>query len=289
MYTRVRGSLNLKPVVVKTRLSSSVGTLVPSGSTHLKRIGGVRLCVGSSPLSLRASRFLRTHLNFLDTTTLRYFAYVVAMLVRFGKKLFYWDILSVVLLQLTLNGAVSSGGLGLALSGEIGVTDLRLEANVSSSAKAVKPSLSCSCVVVLAQTILSNNLASTYLYASLTPQVLALGGARSNTSLGVFMQLCLALKTSYVVRYKSLDRKLRKIVKNKYRFFRFYSMLKPVHRVRAGLRFILLGLALRSNQRMQARLLDILSDVLVAPEQSLLLDLKRKHQAVTLGALTLAM
>jgi hypothetical protein len=107
--------------------------------------------------------------------------------------------------------------------------------------------------------------------------------------LDIFAYICLSLTTSFVVRYKSLDRKLRKIVKNKYRYFRFYSMIKPANRVRTGLRFILLGLALRSNQKLKDRLDEVLTDVCISPSTSILVSLKQKHQTITLGALTLAL
>jgi len=102
-------------------------------------------------------------------------------------------------------------------------------------------------------------------------------------------RLCAVLKMSYMVKYKALDRKLRKIVKNKYRYFRFYGMLKPNNRVKAGLRLLLLGLSLRSSQKMNSRLLDLLVDLCVTPEQSFLVNLRKKHQTLTLSTLTLAM
>ena len=105
----------------------------------------------------------------------------------------------------------------------------------------------------------------------------------------VFSQLCSALQTAYMVKYKSLDRKLRKIVKNKYRYFRFYSMIKPASRIRAGLRFILLGLAIRSNQKFNDRLDEILWDVIMHPSRSVLLSLKQKHQMVSLSSLALSL
>lgn len=143
----------------------------------------------------------------------------------------------------------------------------------------------------------NGRIAQAILLFSLTCEPVRMGFGASTPNLrcsklrpfDVFLQICSALKTSYMVKYKSLDRKLRKIVKNKYRFFRFYSMLKPMQRVKAGLRFTLLGLTLRSNQRMQERLVELFSDIFFIPEQSLLLGLKRKHQLVTLGALTLAL
>lgn len=101
--------------------------------------------------------------------------------------------------------------------------------------------------------------------------------------------LCGSLKMSYMVKYKALDRKLRKIVKNKYRYFRFYTMVNPNNRIKLGLRLLLIGLSLRSNQRVSSRVVELIADVLVSPDQSLLLNLRNRHQTITLTTLTLAM
>jgi hypothetical protein len=106
-----------------------------------------------------------------------------------------------------------------------------------------------------------------------------------NTS--AFWLVCQRLRVSFLVRYRSLDRKLRKIVKNKYRYSRSYVMLKPSNRVKQGLRFILLGLSLRSNQRMRDCLLGLFHDVLFVPQSSILMEVRDKHQSVALTALTL--
>ncbi len=103
-----------------------------------------------------------------------------------------------------------------------------------------------------------------------------------------FPQICGRLKISFMVRYRSLDRKLKKIVKNKYRYSRAYVMLKLQNRIKSGLRLILLGLAVRSNQTIQDRLEDVLGDVLFMPEKSMLLDIRNKHQNIALTALTLS-
>lgn len=150
------------------------------------------------------------------------------------------------------------------------------------------PSLGVSLVEVLAKSLLA---ASPVAGVFSTPCALSLSSLRieKRQCNDIFSQICLALKTAYVVKYKSLDRKLRKIVKNKYRYFRFYSMVKPAGRVRVGLRFILLGLAVRSNQTFHDRLDEILLDVLVHPSRSILLSLKQKHQMVSLGSLALSL
>ena len=66
-------------------------------------------------------------------------------------------------------------------------------------------------------------------------------------------------------------------------------MIKPNRRVRTGLRFILIGLMVRSGQKIQDRLLDILGDVCFSPAQSILLNLKAKHQMIALTTLTLTL
>jgi hypothetical protein len=104
-----------------------------------------------------------------------------------------------------------------------------------------------------------------------------------------FLNLCFSLKMAYMVKYRALDRKLRKIVKNKYRYVRFYSMINPRHRIKSGLRLFLVGLSLRSNQKISDRLIDLMLDIFLFPSNSLLLNLRSKHQTITLTTLTLSM
>jgi hypothetical protein len=66
-------------------------------------------------------------------------------------------------------------------------------------------------------------------------------------------------------------------------------MVNPKNRVKTGLRLFLIGLSLRSNQKLGTRLFELLVDILMYPSNSLLLNLRSKHQAITLSTLTLAM
>ena len=58
-----------------------------------------------------------------------------------------------------------------------------------------------------------------------------------------------ALRLTYRIRYHALDRKVRKIVKNKYRFVRTYVCVREWHRVRLGLRLLVTGVAVQSARQ----------------------------------------
>lgn len=68
----------------------------------------------------------------------------------------------------------------------------------------------------------------------------------------------LALVLSYRIRYHALDRKLRKIVKNRYRYVRSYTCVREAQRVRYGLRLLSFGLMLAGDRTWAARLLSVL-------------------------------
>lgn len=79
-----------------------------------------------------------------------------------------------------------------------------------------------------------------------------------------------SLSLPYLVRYRALDRKLRKILKNKYRYARSYCYV-PVHlRQRSGLRLFVGAIALFEAPTSQARMSLALYDLLAAPTESIL-------------------
>lgn len=55
---------------------------------------------------------------------------------------------------------------------------------------------------------------------------------------GQFEQVASRLALSYFVQHQALDRKLRKIVKNRYRYVRRYVYVRPSERTRRGLRLL---------------------------------------------------
>jgi hypothetical protein len=55
----------------------------------------------------------------------------------------------------------------------------------------------------------------------------------------------LSLRLTYRIRYHALDRKVRKIVKNKYRYVRTYVCVREWHRARLGLRLLLVGVSIQ--------------------------------------------
>jgi len=58
----------------------------------------------------------------------------------------------------------------------------------------------------------------------------------------------LSLVLSYRIRYHALDRKLRKIVKNRYRYVRSYTCVREAQRLRYGLRLLTVGLMLAGER-----------------------------------------
>ena len=111
--------------------------------------------------------------------------------------------------------------------------------------------------------------------------------AVSESASGYFFQLAQRLSLTYFVQHQALDRKLRKIVKNKYRYVRRYVYVRPADRVRIGLRLIVVGQHLQPQRRWGCRVGSLLEDFNFAPEQSILRRLWQRHQQVALQALGL--
>ncbi len=95
------------------------------------------------------------------------------------------------------------------------------------------------------------------------------------------------LQLTYRIRYHALDRKVRKIVKNRYRYVRTYVCVRDIHRVRFGLRLLPLGMLLCADRRWVGRLAQLLAGLVRQPEASILRQLRRQHHQTALTALGL--
>jgi hypothetical protein len=96
-----------------------------------------------------------------------------------------------------------------------------------------------------------------------------------------------SLKLTYRIRYHALDRKVRKIVKNKYRYVRTYVCIREWHRVRLGIRLLVTATIIQSARHWDSRLSTVLSELSCNPERSLLRQLRRQHQHLALSSLGL--
>lgn len=96
-----------------------------------------------------------------------------------------------------------------------------------------------------------------------------------------------ALEMTYRIRYHALDRKVRKIVKNRYRYVRTYVCVRDVQRIRFGLRLLPLGVLLCTDRRWVGRLTQLLAGLVQQPEASILRQLRKQHHQTALTALGL--
>lgn len=227
-----------------------------------------------------------------EYATLRYFSYVIAIVQRSGKRLSCWNVGAEVM---SVVNQLTQSKYDM-FSFELGGANMpALNGNGQRRETAVDGILDKEVSLPPAADHLASHYTSGLVYAlwlrsdhtTLIPVTQPQTNVESHDHASVFSQVCQRLKVSFLVRYRSLDRKLRKIVKNKYRYSRSYVMLKPSSRIKQGLRFILLGLALRSNQKIRESMLGLISDLLFAPQSSILLEVRDKHQSVALTALTL--
>jgi len=100
-------------------------------------------------------------------------------------------------------------------------------------------------------------------------------------------QISASLRLTYRIRYHALDRKVRKIVKNKYRYVRSYVCIRETQRFRLGLRLMLVGALLQTDRRWGARVYGLLADLQRAPQACYLRHLRRQHHQTALQALGL--
>jgi hypothetical protein len=134
--------------------------------------------------------------------------------------------------------------------------------------------------------LLSLSLAIWQAGVSASPAV-ACGGALELMPGHVLSWVGLSLRLTYRIRYHALDRKIRKIVKNKYRYVRSYVCIREAHRVRHGLRLVPLGVLLCPERRWGARLSVLLETLVWAPQTSVVRQLRQQHHNTALGALGL--
>ena len=262
---------------------------------HKSAVSGPRRMLAVSPV-LRVNC---THVTlssgyslYPEYTTLRYFSYVIAIIQRSGKRLSYWRLGAEVVSsinQLIFTGYGLPGLESRDIETHLPCSDDQVnegktygvsEGEVNSPHVLDHPTSQIVSSIVYTLWLRSRLI-------ELTPATQVQTSLELYDNISVFLRICQRVRVSFLVRYRSLDRKLRKIVKNKYRYSRSYVMLKPSSRVKQGLRFILLGLSLRSNQKIRECLASLFYDVLFAPQSSILLEVRDKYQSVALTALTL--
>jgi hypothetical protein len=91
----------------------------------------------------------------------------------------------------------------------------------------------------------------------------------------------------FYVQHQALDRKLRKIVKNRYRYVRRYVYIQPSDRLRLGLRLCAVARMLYGGPTWAYRLRAMVEAYMENPATSLISVLHRRHQEITLRALGL--
>jgi len=96
-----------------------------------------------------------------------------------------------------------------------------------------------------------------------------------------------SLKLTYRIKYFALDRKLRKIVKNRYRYVRAYVCIRSTQRLRYGLRLLPLSALLQTDRSWLQRVSRILLGLMQQPELSTLRHTRSQHQYLTLRVLGL--
>ena len=101
----------------------------------------------------------------------------------------------------------------------------------------------------------------------------------------VLLLLLQRLRLLYRVRHRALTRRMRKIVRNRYRYVRTYECVAPSQRARHGLRLIRAVLPLSQEATFAARLATTLGDALYSSEDSVLLRLHSQHSLVAVAKL----
>lgn len=99
----------------------------------------------------------------------------------------------------------------------------------------------------------------------------------------------LKLKTdvsaSFLIKYKQINRKLRKIVKNKYKYVRTYEFVRPSRRWFWGLRLLRLSLAFDLSKTFKQRLSNFFDTFALSFKNTTFWSLKRHHHLTTLEML----
>jgi len=271
----------------KTKLSHIIKNLKRAHSSFIPafakqvRLQSINIVSPTVRLQRLSLKKKGSYLNFIDFFSLRYFSYLVGILQRAGGKLLYWRMVSKVFCNVSRVIQLRCKDIS-SMCGDLPLTEV---SNIEEEQSLV--SFKLNKVLFFFWTVSNVTLNGLEFYQ--TQHIFLNEELTQKVTLKIIPLVTAALKMSYMVRYRALDRKLRKIVKNKYRYVRFYTMVNPKNRIKAGLRLFLIGLSLRSNQRLDARLLELLVDIILYPTNSLLLNLRSKHQAITLSTLTLAM
>jgi len=97
--------------------------------------------------------------------------------------------------------------------------------------------------------------------------------------------LAITLRQTYRLRFYGLDRRVRKIVKNKFRYTLRYEMVPIPRRLIVNIAAIRLGFLTGERRFWEARLAMILGDVLADPDTSFVCQLIKQQQRLALEAL----
>lgn len=95
-----------------------------------------------------------------------------------------------------------------------------------------------------------------------------------------------ATEIAYCVRYNQLNRKLRKIVKNKYRYQKRFEWVPPALRARSAVRLFKAYVKTRAELSFADRLAAALAEQTLAPEDAPLTLLARQSQTTAVSALS---
>lgn len=93
------------------------------------------------------------------------------------------------------------------------------------------------------------------------------------------------LRQTYRIRYRGIDRKLRKIIKNEYRYLRSYECLRGSARLHQWTQHLRLLLLFHPAVTRRQRLLSLLSEVVCSPGTSALTLLRDSTKLQVVQAL----
>lgn len=95
-----------------------------------------------------------------------------------------------------------------------------------------------------------------------------------------------AAEAAYCVRYNQLNRKLRKIVKNKYRYQKRFEWIPPALRPYTAIRLFKAYLKTRTELTLAERFAGVLTDQLLFADKAPLTQLAKQSQQTAVSALS---
>lgn len=122
--------------------------------------------------------------------------------------------------------------------------------------------------------------------SSSDPALLALYPQIKTQPSGIPSLLLSPIAVFYRVKYCQLNRKIRKIVKNKYRYQKRYEWIQPNQRPLFVLRLFKKCLSLRGELRLENRLAGLWVDHMSDPLNSVLVEMSQQHQQVAVSVLS---